>query len=196
MTTISQKYFLHTFFLNEIYHALIQIIISLTSCKTAVLHWSYCSLARSHWYLIIIVLINCFTGFYSGYIQVYINSVTWYANAEQTNGTPPSWVVSHVNRHKTWTGHDEVMTWKRFLYYWPFVRGIDRLSFGHDFTIKLLKYGTSCVRSTAHSVGHRCHSFQKGPVMLNCEVSLDVNPNNILNKQSGCQWFEMPWHSC
>ena len=34
------------------------------------------------------------------------------------------------------------------------------------------------------------------PVIQSFDVFLDVNLGRLLNKQSSCCWFEMPWHSC
>ena len=59
--------------------------------------------------------------------------------------------------------HYGAMKWKRFLHFWPFVRGIHR---------------------------------SQRPMMRRFHVSLAVSLNNVLNKQSSCRLFEMPWFAC
>ena len=63
--------------------------------------------------------------------------------------------------------HD-VLTWKYFPHYWPFVRGI------HQSQLIPL------TRDQTQSFG----------------VIFDASPNTLLNKHLSCQWFEMPWCSC
>ena len=70
--------------------------------------------------------------------------------------------------------HDDVMKWKCFPYFCPFVRGI-HLS---------------------------CGSPHKGPVMWIFDVGFVVSlVNKLSNKQSSCRWFELnvispKWHTC
>ena len=64
--------------------------------------------------------------------------------------------------------HYDVMTWKRFLHYWPFVRGIHRWP---------------------------VDSHHKGPVMRSFGVSFNVSLNKLLNKQSRGRWIEKSWLS-
>ena len=62
--------------------------------------------------------------------------------------------------------HEDSMTWKNFLHYWPFVWGIHwSLDFPH-----------------------------KGLVIQSFDVSFVLSLNKLLNKQSGCCGFETPWH--
>ena len=68
---------------------------------------------------------------------------------------------------------NDVMTWKRFPHYWPFVRGIQKLSL-----------------DSPHN------GSDWSPVMKNFDVSFVVILGQLLNKQSSCQWFEMTEHSC
>ena len=65
--------------------------------------------------------------------------------------------------------HDDDVTWKCFLHYWPFVKGIHQ----------------SLVDSP-----------HKGPVMQSSHIFFVVSLNKLLNKQPCYQWFEMKWHSC
>ena len=64
--------------------------------------------------------------------------------------------------------HDNFMTWKCFLHYWLFVRGI------HQGLVD---------------------SPVKGPVMQSFDDSFDVSLNKLLNKQSRGRWIKMSWHS-
>ena len=59
------------------------------------------------------------------------------------------------------------MLWKHFPNYWLHVRG---------------------------TTGHQWIPLTKGPVMWRFDVFCAVSLNKLLNKQSCCQWFEMPWH--
>ena len=64
--------------------------------------------------------------------------------------------------------HDDIITWKSFPYYWPFVRGIHRSP---------------------------VDSPHKGSVMP-AELCFDCfRHGKLLNKYSICWWFEMTWHS-
>ena len=60
---------------------------------------------------------------------------------------------------------DDVMTWKRFSRYWPFVMGIHRLPMD---------------------------SHHKGPVTRDFDIFFDVSLNKQLSKQAICWWFETP----
>ena len=64
--------------------------------------------------------------------------------------------------------HDDVMIWKCFPHYWPFVRGIHR----------------SLVDSP-----------HKGPVIWGFEFICSYL-NMLLNKQSSYRWVGTPWHLC
>ena len=73
--------------------------------------------------------------------------------------TRPQWVK---------TDHD-VMTWKRFPHYWPFVRGIHQSVVGYP---------------------------QRGPINAELHVLFLVSLTKLLNKQCSCWWFDKPWCSC
>ena len=86
------------------------------------------------------------------------------------------WCISEsVNQYLTFSRywpHGEFMTWKCFLHYWPFVKGI------HQSPVD---------------------SHYKGPVRQSFDVFFDVSLNKLLKKQSSCQWFAhammlMPGH--
>ena len=64
--------------------------------------------------------------------------------------------------------HDDVMTWKHYLHYWPFVRGI------HWSPVD---------------------SPHKGSVMQSFHVSFDASLNKLLKKQLRDRWNEMSWCS-
>ena len=64
--------------------------------------------------------------------------------------------------------HDDVIRWKHYLRYWPFVRGIHRSP---------------------------VNSPHKGPATRSFDVFFDLNPNKQLSKQSSRWWFETPLHS-
>ena len=70
------------------------------------------------------------------------------------------------------TAHDDVIKWKHFPRYWPFVR---------EFT------------------GHRWIPAQR-PVTRSCDVFFDLRMNKRLSKQSWGWWFETPspslWRHC
>ena len=60
--------------------------------------------------------------------------------------------------------HDEVMTWKRFRHYWPFVLGIhqslvDSLHKGPVMWCSFLMFWTSCWTSSSVAGNLRCHIF-------------------------------------
>ena len=59
--------------------------------------------------------------------------------------------------------HYDVMTWKQFLHYWPFVRGIH---------------------------WSRVDSHNKEPVRRVFDDFFDGSLNRLLNEQSSCQWFQ------
>ena len=63
--------------------------------------------------------------------------------------------------------HDDVIKWKHFPHYWPFVRGINRAP---------------------------VNSPHKRPVTRSFDVFFDVCLNKRLGKQSWGWWFEMPSH--
>ena len=67
--------------------------------------------------------------------------------------------------------HDEVMTWKHFLRYWPFVRGNPLVTLVIDWRIQ------RAVR----------RSF---------DVFFEVRLNKQLDKQQSCQWSETLWCLC
>ena len=62
--------------------------------------------------------------------------------------------------------YDKVMTWKHFMHYWPFVKGIHRW---------------------------QVVSPHQGAVIQRFGVFFVASLNNLLNKKSTSQWFEMPW---
>ena len=67
--------------------------------------------------------------------------------------------------------HVEVMTWKRCLHYWPFVKGIHRWP---------------------------VNSPHKGPVRQTFDISFVVSIPRLLHKQSSCgdlKWYDM-WCHC
>ena len=70
--------------------------------------------------------------------------------------------------------HDDVIKWKHFPHYWPFVRGI------HWSPVNTL--------------------HKKKQVTQDCDVLFDLRLNKPLRKQSWDWWFEMPscslWHHC
>ena len=72
-------------------------------------------------------------------------------------------ILDHVIRRPNCT-HDEVMKWKHFLYYWPFVRGI------HQWLVDFLR---------------------KGPVMQSFAVSFDLSLHILLNEQLRGSWIKM-----
>ena len=63
--------------------------------------------------------------------------------------------------------HDDVIKWKHFPRYWPFVRGIHRSPFFGEFP-------------------------SQRSVMQNFDVFFDLRPNKLLSKQSWGWWFETP----
>ena len=65
--------------------------------------------------------------------------------------------------------HDDVLRWKPFPYYWPFVRGIQ----------------WSLVESP-----------HKGPIMQALRYLCCVGPHKLFNKQLNVRWFETTWRSC
>ena len=75
------------------------------------------------------------------------------------------------NWHGKW--HDDVMKWKHFPRYWPFVRGIHRTP---------------------------VNSPQKRPVTWSFDVFFDLRPNKRLSKQWWGWWFETSlrplWRRC
>ena len=82
--------------------------------------------------------------------------------------------ISFIYRHITivlW--HDDVIKWKHFPRYWPFVR---------VFT------------------GHRWIPCTSRPVTRRFDVFFDLRLNKLLSKQSGGWWFETPsrplWRHC
>ena len=79
--------------------------------------------------------------------------------------TGPELHGSAVERNGTLvTRHDDVIKWKLFPCYWPFVRGIHR------------------------------YSPHKRPVTRIFDVFFDLRLNKCLSKQSWGWWFEMPSH--
>ena len=46
------------------------------------------------------------------------------------------------------------------------------------------------------SIIHHVESHHKWPAMWSFVVFFDVSLNKLLNNQSSCWWFEMPWCSC
>ena len=68
-----------------------------------------------------------------------------------------------------WHISDDVITWKRFPRYMPFVRGIHRLPAVYP---------------------------HKGPVARTSYVSFDVSLNKLLYKQHSGWWFQTPRGSC
>ena len=62
--------------------------------------------------------------------------------------------------------HYDVMTWKHFLHYWPFEGWIESLVV----------------------------SPHKRPIIWSFDVFCSLY--KLSNKQSSCQWCEMPWSSC
>ena len=62
----------------------------------------------------------------------------------------------------------DVMKWKHFKHYWPFVRGIHRSP---------------------------VDSLHKGPVIRHFDVSFDVSLCKLLNKQSRDRYIKMSWRS-
>ena len=90
--------------------------------------------------------------------------------------------MGNINLYSTITKHNKGQTacmilglhcpsqmCKLFPHYLPFVRGI------HQSTIDL---------------------FHKASVMHSSDASFVIHLNKLLNRQSSCQWFQMPWCSC
>ena len=73
------------------------------------------------------------------------------------------WVETDLCSH-----HDDVMKWKRFPRYWPFVMGIHRSPVDSPF---------------------------KGSVTAVLMFFFDVRLNKLLNEQSNCWWVETPRRS-
>ena len=72
------------------------------------------------------------------------------------------------NRHsiaRPWEWHDDVIKWKLFLRYWPFVRGIHQ---------------------------YPCEFPTQMPVTGSFDIFFDLGLNKWLSKQSGGWWFETP----
>ena len=61
----------------------------------------------------------------------------------------------------------DIIIWNCFQHYWCFVRG------------------------THQSPGYSPH---QGPMMWSFDVFICVSLHKSVNKQSSCQWFEMPWY--
>ena len=63
---------------------------------------------------------------------------------------------------------DDVMPWTHFPHNWPFVRGIFQspADFPHKWSMR-----------------------------RNVDISIDLKQNKLLNIQSSCRWFTMPWRS-
>ena len=71
-----------------------------------------------------------------------------------------------------YTEHDDVNTWKRFLCYWPFMRGIHR--------------------SLVGSIG----LHQQRACSTDFDVFFDIDSHNKrMNKHSICRWFVTPWRA-
>ena len=89
----------------------------------------------------------------------------------------PSAISSHVCSGSPlayWPlDHDDVIKWKQFPRYWPFVRGIHRAP---------------------------VNSPPQRPVTRGFDVFFDLHLNKRLSKQSRCRWFETPscslWRHC
>ena len=82
------------------------------------------------------------------------------------------------------------MTWKRFLHYWPFVRGIC-----YTFNIIGPLWEESTTVPQYWPVVRRInwwpvYSPHKGPVMWNF-----VSLKKLLNRQCSCWWLKLPWSS-
>ena len=79
---------------------------------------------------------------------------------------------NHVTARDSWSNQDDVIKWKHFPRYWPFVRGIHRSSL---------------------------NSSQR-PVTRSFDALFDVRVNKRLRKQSWGWWFERPsrpiWRHC
>ena len=81
-------------------------------------------------------------------------------------------VIEQLQGNTLDINHDDVIKWKHFPHYWPFVRGIHR----------------SPVNSPQR------------PVTRSFDVSFDLRLNKRLSKQPWCWWFETPtrslWRHC
>ena len=95
---------------------------------------------------------------------VYIRNENW-REALDSNNLAVQWITT---KPSTACHHDDVIKWKYFPHYWPFVRGIHR----------------SPVKSP--------HKGQWGGALM---LSLICALNKRLSKQSWGWWFETPSHS-
>ena len=86
------------------------------------------------------------------------------------------------------TAHDDVMAWKPFPYYWPFVRRIHQ-SPGNSPQKQAVMW-----RFNVHFVAKLNKALQK--VWQSFDVFFVGSSNKLLNKQSSCLLFDMPWGSC
>ena len=74
----------------------------------------------------------------------------------------------NISSHSIWSAHDDVIEWKHFPRYWPFVRGIHRFPVNSP---------------------HRAQ--WRGVLMFS--LIFDLRLNNRLSKQSWGWWFETLW---
>ena len=123
--------------------------------------------------------------------------------------------VSGRNMLTSWHGnHDDVIKWKHFPRYWPFVRGIHRspVKSPHKGQWRgALIFSLICVwisglvnnRETGDLRRHRDHY---NVTVMRFRITADGLPSlttstklwcfkKLLNKQLSCRWFEAIWHS-
>ena len=129
-----------------------------------------------------------FTEELSQYFLMLETTVSIHVNME-TRIANTSLLFSWTNKHSRDHSHDDEMTWRHFLHYWPFVRE----STSHQW-IALTKWVIKFIKlfQAAYSEVHVIHiSPHKQPEIF--YISFVPNMNKLLNKQFSCQWFEMLW---
>ena len=104
--------------------------------------------------------------------------------------------------------HDDVISWKSFPHYWPFVRGIHQYNWwipltkrvsNVDLDVSLFWTWPSCWTNSRFTSYFRWHdTHQCGSYWWNMEPwgFFVFNLTKQLNKQWSCVWVEMPWCSC
>ena len=110
------------------------------------------------------------------------------------NPAPPDLLISSEPgfrelhwRHHHWC-HDDVIQWKHFPSYWPFVRGI------HQSPVTKLMSWWSHI--TVYITGPLRGESWRTSVMWNSGVFFVYILNKLLNKQPSGRGFEVPWLSC
>ena len=151
----------------------------MTAVTPLLMHWSHCSLVLNHWYVIVTLVQSSYKKHSKARLWVDVWSIISEFVSDQ-NWLFPSGVywkpivcdrgLQYLSRLHGSHNHDDVIKWKHFPHYWPFVRVIHRWPVNSPHKSQwrgALMFSLICAWTNNWEAGGlRCHRAHYGIIVM------------------------------